>query len=556
MTKQQQHIDPCSEATGAFHYNKGNGGSRMKRLIKALVPTLAGIVLATSMVLVLRSGQAGAVTAPNQTQVINSGLAYIKAQQQPDGGIAGFSGTSDPDTTARSVLAFTATSKPLGEVVSADGNNMLGYLSTQAITFTHDTTGTLFPGRAGELLAAVATAGEDPTTFGGMDLTKELEASFQADTGAYSTTAKQDYSSGAASDLNQAWAILGLSLAKQSVPEAASQYLVKSQAADGSWGTGDPDTTALVVTALLASHNLTPQDTASQKAIGFFHATQLDSAGWRPSWDSDPLNADSTGWILQALASAGEDPRSPSWTKNNTNPVDALLALAKPDGTIGGTNANTYSTAEAIIGLSGVSLDSIEAAQAGHRAGLAVFSGDNSVFTECISFTGSSITGLQLLQRSSLAIETATNPSQGTVVCKIGQIGDSSNNCFGSMPNYWAYWELGKDGWQYSAVGADRSQVSDGGVYAWTWGTGNPPPVLSYQNICEGVAFTLPTTLASTLPATSSPQPRTTSLATETVQPTSTPTAVGTGTSNYEIYLAILLAVVLLVVYVIRSRNR
>ncbi len=133
---------------------------------------------------------------------------------------------------------------------------MLDYLATQAITYTHDTTGTLFPGRAGILLAAISLSGEDPSAFGGMDLAGELEASFHADSGAYSTTAKQDISSGEASDLNQAWAILGLSLAGHTLPDAAIQYLIQSQASDGSWGAGDPDTTALAVTALLASRKV------------------------------------------------------------------------------------------------------------------------------------------------------------------------------------------------------------------------------------------------------------------------------------------------------------
>ncbi len=530
----------------------------MKPRDKNFLSFCLALLLILSFMLFLHAEVAQAQNAPDQTQIIQGGLAYIKSQQQPSGGMLGFSGIADPDTTARSVLAFASAGKTPGEVVSLEGSSMMDYLSAQAITFTHDTTGTLFPGRAGELLAAVSLAREDPTQFGGMDLVKELGASFHTDTGAYSTSAKQDFASGEASDLYQAWVILGLSLAGQPEPKTATQFLLKSQAEDGSWGAGDPDTTALAMTALLASRNVTVQDQAIQRAVEYFHSTQAPSGGWKPAWDTDPLNADSTGWIIQALVSAGEDMRSQSWTINNTNPVEALLGMQKPDGAIGGTYANTYSTAEAILGLSGVPLANLGITPASHRAGLAVFSGNNSLFTTCISFTQNSITGLELLQQSGLALETATNPTQGTAVCKIGDVGDPANNCFGSMPDYWAYWQMGKNGWEYSPVGADQSLVMDGGVYAWSWGTGDPPPPLTFQNVCEGVAFVLPTTTATSSPPTqtSLPSPAPTlTISLSASQPAAAPLTAGTRPGNYIAYAVVILALGLVILYFILSRR-
>jgi len=533
----------------------------MKHISKLLLSLILGFLMVMGLSHFLQAHTAMAQSTPDRSQVIQAGLDYLQSQQQTDGGIVGFSGISDPDTTARSVLAFVTASKPVSEVISTEGNSMLDYLAAQAITYTHDTTGTLFPGRAGILLAAVSVAGKDPSTFGRMDLAGDLENSFHPDTGAYSTTAQQDLSSGKASDLTEAWAILGLSLAGHSVPDAAIQYLIQSQAMDGSWGGGDPDTTALAVTALQTSQALTAQSDGIQHAVedalGFFHNTQATSGGWKPSWDTDPLNADSTGWILQALVSAGEDPRGQSWTKDQTNPVDALLNLQKPDGSIGGMYANTYSTAEAIIGLSGIPLSYLGISPTSHRAGLAIFSGDNSLFTTCVSFTESTITGLDLLQRSGLAIETATNPTQGTAVCKIGHVGDASNNCFGSMPNYWSYWQLGENGWGYSVVGADQSQVVDGGVYAWSWGAGDPPAILTFQNICEGVAFVLPTATETSIPPTDTPQPTlipTLVPATMPPQPIATVAPAKTGVGGYIVYASILLVLGALIIYLIRSR--
>lgn len=531
----------------------------MKRIIKTLISLSSGILLTIVLVSSLRTNTAIAKATTNPSEVIQAGLGYLQSQQQADGGMLGFSGVSDPDTTSRSVMAFIAAKEAVSEVVSIDGYSMLDYLSEQAITFTHDTTGTLFPGRAGLLLVAVALAGEDSSSFGGMDLVDELEASFIPDMGAFSTDAKQDYSSGEASDLSQAWAILGLSLSGKTVPDSAIQYLLMSQAEDGSWGAGDPDTTALATTALLASQRVYAQSESIQKAVKFFHDTQAPSGGWKPSWDSDPLNADSTGWIIQALISAGEDVRGQSWTVEENNPVEALLSLQKEDGAIGGTYANTYSTAEAIIGLAGIPLSDLGVSPANQQAGLAVFYSDVSFYLACVNFAGSNINGLDLLQRSGLSIETATNPNQGTAICKIEDVGDGANNCFGSMPNYWSYWQLGENGWQYSVFGAEQSQVVDGGVYAWIWGVGDPPPALTFDNVCGDVAFVLPTATETSIPPTDTPQP--------TIEPTLVPTAVplqptqtaqleNKGMGSYIVYASILLVLAALIIYLIRSHNR
>lgn len=531
----------------------------MKHIFRLLLSLSLGWLMVLGWTHLLQTNTAVAKAVPNQSEVIQAGLAYLQTQQQPDGGIVGFSGVSDPDTTARSVMAYITAGKSASGVVSEEGNSMLDYLATQAITFTHDTTGTLFPGRAGILLTAISLAGENPSAIGGMDLVGELEASLHPDTLAYSTTAQQDFSSGAASDLSQAWAILGLSLAGKAIPEAAPKYLILSQAGDGSWGAGDPDTTALAVTALLASRYVDAQSDNIQKAVNYFHTTQLESGGWKPSWDTDPLNADSTGWVLQALVSAGEELSGQSWMKAQINPVDALMSLQKPDGSIGGTYANTYSTAEAILGLSGIPLSNLGIAPVSHRAGLAIFWGDNSLFTTCVSFTESSISGLDLLQRSGLAVETATNPSQGTAVCKIGDVGNSSNDCFGSMPDYWAYWSLSTSGWEYSVLGADQGQVMDGSVNAWSWGRGNAPALITFQNICEGVAYVLPTAAQTSVPPTDTPRPNpvvTLVLATQLPQPTPTAAVAQRGVGTYIVYASILLVLGVLIIYLIRTRNR
>jgi len=422
---------------------------------------------------------AQAVTAPPDPGV-DAALAYLRTQQTADGGINSFGAGADPDGTARALLGLAAAGLPPETLTSAEGKTPLDYLQAQAQAFTHDAEERLFPGRAGLLLAALAVSKAETIA-----LAAELEATYHAAGGAYSTDAAQDWASGAASDLNQAWAIFGLALAGREVPAQATGYLMLAQAQDGSWGSGDPDTTALAVAALLTSGNLAPEDQPIQRALDYFQATQLESSGWRPAWDSDPLNADTTGWAIQAIRLANEDPAWESWSVNGVNPLAALLGLQKEDGSIGGTYANAYSTADALVGLGGAALRGPQPATPSiHRAGLVVQFGSGEVHRICVPFTEDSLTGYELLARSGLAVESAVNPSLGRAVCRIQLDGCESSNCFCAMPDYWSSWQLNGETWGYAVTGVDQSVVQDGAVVGWAWGEGAAPQIASFDKIC------------------------------------------------------------------------
>ena len=188
-----------------------------------------------------------------------------------------------------------------------------------------------------------------------------------------------------------------------------------------------------------------------------------------------------------------------------------------------------------------------------------IFYGNDSLFTTCISFTESSISGLDLLERSGLDVQTATNPNQGTAVCKIGEVGSPSSDCFGSMPNYWSYWQMRANGWDYSVKGADQSLVTDGGVNAWSWGTGNPPALITFENTCEGVAFVLPTSTPTSAPATTTPEPTVVATSVSATLPpiaTATPAVTQKTPGSYIVYASILLVLGGLIIYLIRSRQK
>lgn len=507
-----------------------------------------------------------------QTDPITGAVAYLQANQQEDGGIIGFSGTSDADTTARVVLGLAASGQPVIDLASAKALTMLDYLEAQAVSYTHDESGLLYPGRAGLLLAAIAVTGGQPQQYGGMNLLDELEATFHWGTGDYSTTASGGYSSGEASDLSQAWAVLGLSLAGQPVPAPAVGYLLGTQAEDGSWGFGDPDTTALAVIALLASRQMGPTDPAVRDALNYFHRTQLANGGWRPSWDADPLNADSTAWILQALYTAGED--LSTWAATEGDPVDALAGLQKPDGSIGGTYANTYSTAEALLGLAGQPLTSLGLPWQPNRAGLVVQLAEDQVKTTCVRFTEGSISGFELLETSGLVVDSLTDPGMGTAVCRIEEAGCPVEDCFCAMPDYWSYWQPGPAGWAYAVTGAAQTEVTNSDVNGWSWGDGIAPTFYSFQEICQygdapvslDGATATPTPEMAPATATLAPEPSATAnptmppIAAADAAPTAIPAAVEESTApasrtNLIFFGALLLGLVIGFL-VIRLRRR
>jgi prenyltransferase beta subunit len=254
------------------------------------------------------------------------------------------------------VIAAAAAGRSQGTLTSGVGRGALTYLASRASAYTHAQSGAgpLFPGRAGQLIVAVAAGDESPTAFGGLNLVAELQATYDSQSGAYATTAQEGFSSGAASTINQLWAILGLAAAQQPVPSRASDFLISLQEADGGWGFGsggDVDTTALVVQALIASGNVAPDHARVQAGLTFLRQSQAPTGGWAAF---GTLSADSTAVAIQALAAAGYVPTGPSWlTASGRTPQEDLIGLQAADGSFGG---NALGTADAIAGLAEAAL--------------------------------------------------------------------------------------------------------------------------------------------------------------------------------------------------------
>lgn len=251
---------------------------------------------------------------------VETALEYLATQQQPDGGFTnGFAEGSDLNTTCDVVLAIAAAGKDASAWRSTDDRSPLDYLAAQAAAGAINT-----PGLRAKTVLALLTTGQDPTAFAGHDLVAELEAAYDEETGHYGSNL-----------FDQALVMLALFNAGQPVPQRAAEYLLSNQAGDGAWalfggttpGTGDTNTTALAIQALLATGH---RDDIGA-AFAYLHRVQNTDGGFpyqNPSPYGTDTDANSTAYVLQALLAAGEP--MANWTPAGTDPRGALAGLYDP----------------------------------------------------------------------------------------------------------------------------------------------------------------------------------------------------------------------------------
>ncbi len=135
-----------------------------------------------------------------------------------------------------------------------------------------------------------------------------------------------------------------------------------------------------------------------------------------------------------------------------------------------------------VLGVLALALAGGVRAEQPSRAGLVVVYAPDDVRTSCVTFDAAEVTGLELLQRSGLAIIQAGTTGVGDTVCKIDAVGCDfpGEHCFCqclSTPcTFWSYWYWQDGEWTFSQRGAALRRVSDGAVDAWVWGDGQTPP--------------------------------------------------------------------------------
>ncbi len=284
--------------------------------------------------------------------VIDAGFDYITLQMNDDGGVRWMDEGSNVPSTIRLVLALGAVNYPPDHILSSTGLPPIDFLKEQASAWVNQT-GTDQPGfstaRAGQLLTAIAASNEDPNNFGseGLDLIYAIKSHYDPNSGVFGNATPENV-------LDQVWAILGLAANYASIPEESITLLLSAQLEDGSWNDGFEsflDTTPLAIMAIMASGWRDADIVEIQSAVAFMKANQQPNGGWQTTWDTT-TNANTTGMMLQAISALRQDPTSETWQTEAGDPVSALLALQQENGAIGGDFANTYSTADAILGLS------------------------------------------------------------------------------------------------------------------------------------------------------------------------------------------------------------
>jgi hypothetical protein len=303
----------------------------------------------------LAPGIVSAAPCPNPSvdhaAEVGRAITYLRDGQRADGGFEGFTaGQSDDFTTIRVAIALASAGCLQTDVASSGQQTPLTYLANRATSYVKDPQNRTFPGRAGQLTVAVAAAGGNPTAFGTLNLVAEIMSTYDSSTGIFSSQAQSGFSSGAASTINQLWAIAGLAAAGQTVPTSATEYLLTLQETDGlgGWGFGfgsDLDTTAQVLWALGASRNTSLADVRVQQGLQYLTSKQISSGGW-PGFDGS-TNPDTTGVVIQGIAAIGVPPATIR-SSAGSNGYDGLKSIQAADGSFGG---NALGTADAIPGL-------------------------------------------------------------------------------------------------------------------------------------------------------------------------------------------------------------
>lgn len=298
-------------------------------------------------------------TTQTRTELaLDEAFAYLASQMNADGGLRWTEDVSDVAVTLRVVLALAADYRSQHYLKSANDLTPIDFLSAEGVAWAADSdepNSSWQISRVGQLLTAVAAANRNPRQFGpnSVNLIEAIGSSYDAATGVFGKAAPENVT-------DQVWAILGLAANHQPIPEEASAWLAAAQLKDGSFNDGFGsylDTTPLTILALVAS-GYAIDDPAVDAAIAFMKTNQLPEGGWQTQWDTT-TNVNITAAMLQVISAVDQLPMDANWQKHKGNPYDAVLSLQQTGGVIGADYANAFSTADAIIGLSGNTLTQI-----------------------------------------------------------------------------------------------------------------------------------------------------------------------------------------------------
>ncbi|MFI5284947.1 MAG: hypothetical protein ACHQ4F_01370 [Candidatus Dormibacteria bacterium] len=267
----------------------------------------------------------GTSSAATQVDPASRAIEYLQGQQSgSDGSIP--VGASTATVSEEYAIGAAAAGYDPNALRHGSGPSVMAYLAAHAAGACTSA------GACGELLQAVAAAGLNPASFGGVDLLTTLNGFYSAGSGVF----------GNGEAFTQALAIQGLVAAHHAVPAAALRHLVAAQDSDGGWDyllikddpngptnfdTSDTNSTAMVLMALDAAG----MHSRDRSALAWLH-TQQDSDGGFPYQAGSGGDPDSTALVLQALVATGQNPQAPPWSPGGHSPLAELIATQGSSG--------------------------------------------------------------------------------------------------------------------------------------------------------------------------------------------------------------------------------
>jgi hypothetical protein len=273
---------------------------------------------------------------------LGQAVSWLKDQQQADGGFSnGFAPESDIGATADAVLALVFSGED-PTMVKKDEWSPVDFLEERLRA--GDVQGA---GVAAKVILALNAVETDPRSYGGVNLVKVVLDDFDASVGLFGM-----------GPFDSGLAIAALTAVGEELPEGAVDGLLATRLEDGSFSfsyddsleTGDSNTTAMVVQALIA----TGAESEIDPSMDYFRATQNEDGGWtyqKPSEFGEETDVNSTALVIQALNAAGED--LAEWD----DPMNVLATLQLENGAFGFSasfpDANILATIQAIPTLAG-----------------------------------------------------------------------------------------------------------------------------------------------------------------------------------------------------------
>lgn len=295
---------------------------------------VTGACALSAALLPLLEAPASAAPPAAGTAVAQQGAAYLTTLINSSGFVPDAGGAADLGSTVQAILALHAagTGKSAAQAAEAYVDaHADAYLGTAGPT-TDD------PGRLARLILVAVATGEDPAAYGAtsIDLVARLVATQRTtgtDAGLFGAG---DPTFDGAFRQGLALAALG---AAGVTNTAGTGWLVGQQCPDGGWEAYRSDTSVACTppdpvnfvgedtnsTALAAEGLVAQGVTVPTSPVAFLQGLQATDGGFGfVGGASDP---DSTAVVIQALIALGQDPASPTWTKGSATPFTALASF-------------------------------------------------------------------------------------------------------------------------------------------------------------------------------------------------------------------------------------